>query len=141
MLATKEVAKILTNYFQDSTRCGMFFEGYGVDHLHSKLFPMHGAGEFSQGKPVQVEILDIKDVMKDRIVDLIKLNIEGMEYEVLERAIKLGLHKKMRNIQVQFHRTAINYQERYENIHQELLKTHELTYDFPFVWQNFMLKA
>ena len=22
----------------------MMFEGYGVDHLHSKLFPMHGTG-------------------------------------------------------------------------------------------------
>lgn len=46
VLATKQVARLLDSYFEDVTRCGMFFEGYGVDHLHSKLFPMHGAGEF-----------------------------------------------------------------------------------------------
>ncbi len=42
VIATKTVALILDNYFDDVARCGMFFEGYGVDHLHSKLFPMHG---------------------------------------------------------------------------------------------------
>ncbi|MBP9781207.1 HIT family protein [Candidatus Woesebacteria bacterium] len=44
VLATKQVAQILDSYFEDVSRCGMFFEGYGVDHLHSKLFPMHGTG-------------------------------------------------------------------------------------------------
>ena len=42
VLATKKVAKLLESTFEDVARCGMFFEGYGVDHLHSKLFPMHG---------------------------------------------------------------------------------------------------
>lgn len=44
IIATKKVAIILDNYFDDVARTGMFFEGYGVDHLHSKLFPMHGTG-------------------------------------------------------------------------------------------------
>lgn len=48
ILATKKVANILDNYFEDTTRTGMFFEGFGVDHLHSKLFPMHGTGEMNK---------------------------------------------------------------------------------------------
>lgn len=42
MIATKKTARLLDSYFDDVARCGMFFEGYGVDHLHAKLFPMHG---------------------------------------------------------------------------------------------------
>lgn len=42
ILATKQVALLLDQTFPDVDRCGMFFEGYGVDHLHSKLSPMHG---------------------------------------------------------------------------------------------------
>lgn len=42
MLATKKVARILDGYFQDSDRCGVVFEGFGVNHLHAKLFPLHG---------------------------------------------------------------------------------------------------
>jgi histidine triad (HIT) family protein len=45
VLATKKVAKILDASFDDVGRTGMFFEGFGVDHLHSKLFPMHGTRE------------------------------------------------------------------------------------------------
>lgn len=44
IVASKKVAQVLDNYFEDVARTGMFFEGYGVDHLHSKLFPMHGTG-------------------------------------------------------------------------------------------------
>jgi len=45
MIATKKVARILDHHFKDVARCGMFFEGFAVDHLHTKLFPMHGTGD------------------------------------------------------------------------------------------------
>lgn len=47
ILASKKVARILDGYFPDVGRTGIIFEGYGVDHLHSKLFPMHGTGKDS----------------------------------------------------------------------------------------------
>lgn len=40
--ASKKVAKLLDKKLKDVGRTGMIFEGYGVDHLHAKLFPMHG---------------------------------------------------------------------------------------------------
>ena len=42
VLATKKVAKLLDEKLEDVGRTGMIFEGFGVDHLHAKLFPMHG---------------------------------------------------------------------------------------------------
>lgn len=42
VLATKKVAKLLDAKLGDVGRTGMIFEGFGVDHVHSKLFPMHG---------------------------------------------------------------------------------------------------
>jgi len=53
IIATKKTAKILDNYFEDVSRTGMFFEGFGVDHLHAKLFPMHGTGNLSEWKPIK----------------------------------------------------------------------------------------
>lgn len=53
IIATKKTAQILDNYFDDVSRTGMFFEGFGVDHLHSKLFPMHGTGNLEQWKPIE----------------------------------------------------------------------------------------
>ena len=40
--AGKIVAKKLDTAFPDVGRTGFIFEGFGVDHIHLKLFPMHG---------------------------------------------------------------------------------------------------
>ncbi len=55
MMASKKVAKILDNYFEDVGRSGLIFEGFGVDHLHSKLVPMHGTN-ISGWKPIESKL-------------------------------------------------------------------------------------
>jgi histidine triad (HIT) family protein len=42
VLATKKVAKLIDSKLDDVGRTGMIFEGFGVNHIHAKLFPMHG---------------------------------------------------------------------------------------------------
>ena len=42
MAANRKVAAKLESAMSDIARVGVIFEGYGVDHLHAKLFPMHG---------------------------------------------------------------------------------------------------
>ena len=42
VIAAKKVGKLLDKKLDDVGRTGMIFEGFGVDHLHTKLFPMHG---------------------------------------------------------------------------------------------------
>lgn len=42
MAAARQVAKLLDEKLPDVGRTGMIFEGFGVDHLHAKLVPMHG---------------------------------------------------------------------------------------------------
>jgi len=51
-LAAKAVARKIDAAFDDVGRTGMVFEGFGVDHLHAKLFPMHGtkSDEWKQRK-------------------------------------------------------------------------------------------
>ena len=74
-------------------------------------------------------------------VDLMKINIEGGEYELLEHLIESGLVRKIRNIQVQFHDFVPNAQARMEKIQRELAKTHHTTYQYPFVWENWELNS
>ena len=56
ILATKSVALLLDESLDGVGRTGMFFEGYGIDHLHSKLFPMHGTGNKSDFKKNESKI-------------------------------------------------------------------------------------
>lgn len=53
MAVTKIVAQKIDNAFEDVGRCGVIFEGFGVDHLHAKLFPMHGTGHMQEWKMIE----------------------------------------------------------------------------------------
>lgn len=69
-------------------------------------------------------------------VDLMKVNIEGGEYELLSRILETGLIQKIRRIQVQFHDVVPDSQMRMNSICDELKKTHRPTYQYKFVWEN-----
>lgn len=69
-------------------------------------------------------------------VAVLKLNVEGMEFEILEAILVHGLASRFLNIQVQFHTCAPAAENRYENIATQLAKTHRLTYRAPWVWEN-----
>jgi histidine triad (HIT) family protein len=56
MLATKKVAKLLDSKLEDVGRTAMVFEGYGVDHVHAKLFPMHGTAEMKEWKNIESNV-------------------------------------------------------------------------------------
>jgi len=56
VIATKRVALMLDAGLDDVGRTGMIFEGFGVDHVHSKLFPMHGTAELGGWRPIHGEI-------------------------------------------------------------------------------------
>jgi len=74
-------------------------------------------------------------------IDLMKINIEGGEYALLEHMLDEGLTARIANIQVQFHDFVPDAEARMASIQRELAKSHDLTYQFPFVWENWRLRA
>lgn len=86
------------------------------------------------------KVVSISDASKGRTIDLLKLNIEGMEFETLETVLRDNIASRFKNIQVQFHQVVPNFEERYQAIREGLLKTHALTFDYPWVWENYRLK-
>jgi FkbM family methyltransferase len=88
----------------------------------------------------EVQVLAIGEILKPLgTVDLLKINIEGMEFEVLEAILAEGLAPKLRNIQVQFHAAVPDFERRHADIRRGLLQTHQLTFDAPWCWENYSL--
>ena len=56
VLATKKVAKLLDAKLEDVGKTAMVFEGFGVDHIHAKLFPMHGTANMAEWKPIESKV-------------------------------------------------------------------------------------
>lgn len=99
------------------------------------------AGMFADdGNTVQARVYDVAEEIGNRAwseIGVLKLNIEGMEFEVLERILECGLAGRISNLQVQFHPVVPNCRDRYYAIREGLLKTHRLTYDCPWTWENY----
>lgn len=52
VLAAKKVGKLLDERLPGVGRTGLVLEGFGVDHAHAKLFPMHGTGGMKVWTPI-----------------------------------------------------------------------------------------
>lgn len=86
----------------------------------------------------EYECFDINPLLsKYDEIGLIKCNIEGAEYELLNHIIDAGLHKRIRNLQVQFHLIQDEpIEEMYGTIAAKLKETHFLSWYYPFCWEN-----
>ncbi|OUL26883.1 diadenosine tetraphosphate hydrolase [Nostoc sp. RF31YmG] len=55
IIASKNVAKLIDSKLFGVGRTAMVFEGFGVDHVHAKLFPMHGT-RLGKWKPINSKV-------------------------------------------------------------------------------------
>jgi len=88
-------------------------------------------------------VKDIAAVLKELKIDdvhLCKINIEGSEYPLLERCFEKDIYLRFKNIQVQFHSFADKLGKKRDAIRKKLKKTHYLTYDYPYQWENWKLE-
>lgn len=56
VITSKKVAKLIDSKLEDVGRTGMIFEGFGVDHAHAKLFPMHGTADIKKWKEIKSNV-------------------------------------------------------------------------------------
>lgn len=86
--ATKTVAKLLDAKLEDVGRTALVFEGFGVDHVHSKLFPMHGTANMAEWKPIKSNV--------DKFFDQYEGYISSHDYKRGDDAELADLAKKIR---------------------------------------------
>jgi diadenosine tetraphosphate (Ap4A) HIT family hydrolase len=87
VLAVKKVAKLLDAKLHDVGRTGMIFEGFGVDHIHAKLFPMHGT-KMPGWKPLASNV--------DKYFEKYEGYISSHDYKRADDAALEALAKKIR---------------------------------------------
>lgn len=103
---------------------------FGVKGDMSGLF----CGEPNES--INVDVRDFKEVFESLggRCDLAKINVEGSEFDILERAIEIGAIPHIKSISAQFHTVVPDYERRHDAIRAALEKTHDLEYDEPFIW-------
>ena len=138
----------LRNRFLNDGNISVFPYGLGAYSRDSVFQVNNGSSTlFEQRMEVtdyvgQHEIIKIKSItdfireQKINKIDLMCINIEGMEYELIDELIRTGDIEKVENIQIQFHRTVEDYKWKRIRIITSLKNTHKRTYNFPYIMEN-----
>jgi len=142
IIALEPSESFFTTSLETLRGTGVYLLKCGVSgHTESVKFGIanDSTGRFKDSEQTEsVSLIDVSSlVFGVRVVDLLKLNIEGGEYAVILRLFETGLIRRIMNLQVQFHECVENSGKLVESISEELSKTHHLTFNAgPFIWQN-----
>lgn len=137
---------IIKNKFSNNKKVKLFNFGLaGKDQELEISLSDNSSSVYLNGENREIiQLKSIVDFIKTnelKQIDLIKINIEGGEYELLESLIDNDCINIFKNIQVQFHDFLIeNAKGRMNKIQKNLSKTHEITYQYEFVWENWKRK-
>ncbi len=122
---------------------------YGLFNKNMKTaIAIQGEGSSTLNKredssKTEIELVRFIDFVKDNsinAIDLMKINIEGAEYDLLDDIIDNGYLPNIDNLIIQFHDFFPDSKERMERIHQKLKQTHERTFFHEFVWEGWKRK-
>ena len=65
---------------------------------------------------------EVYDELNFDVIDLLKINVEGSEYEILENIFENNYTTKIKNFQIQFHPEPPGAEETYERLIKYYLK-------------------
>lgn len=141
--AVPEFVRLLVRRFQHNKRVQIVEGAISNREGAITITVMEGSSsmfrEPASQKSVETRLIDVKRLMETaRTYDVgcLKLNIEGAEYDVLERLIATQQMPRIRDLIVQFHKIAPDAVNRRSAIQADLGRTHECRFDYPFVWER-----
>jgi FkbM family methyltransferase len=108
-----------------------------IDEFASKIST---EGETKNVKKIHLKkFTDFAQVNNLNKIDLIKINIEGAEYLLLEHLFETGYIKNINTILIQFHNFEKEAPQRRQKIQKQLEQSHSKLFDYPFVWECWQL--
>jgi FkbM family methyltransferase len=120
---------IASGVSSDGRNLRMFVDGPRTKHdssIHQESFK-------------SVSINSVFDTLEE--IELVKMNIEGMEYECLKELKINGNLKKVKYLLVQFHNFDSNSEKEYRNITETIENTHISVFKYKWLWELYRIKS
>jgi hypothetical protein len=132
----------LKKFFLYNKKIKVFNFGILDKNEEKKLYLAEGGSsiyQVSESTYQSCKFLDVKELIGKKI-DLLASNCEGSEYQILNRIIELKLQSNIYCYFIQFHDIDYKSKNLKNSILFELMKTHELIFDYEFVYTKLVLK-
>lgn len=85
-----------------------------------------------------VDVSQVFDRLGEELVSCLKLNIEGGEYEVLERLLDTNQITRCGSLLIQFHAQPEGWAARKKAIELRLRATHHRSWCYPMIWEKWV---
>jgi FkbM family methyltransferase len=106
-----------------------------IDGLRSRQKSVN----FPEGVTIDsISIQEIFDSVSE--IQLVKMNIEGMEYECLEQLIRTNSLIKAKYLLIQFHNFEKDSQNRRDLLRKQMARDFEIIYTFEWMWELWIRK-
>ena len=137
----QDFARRISRRFRNNPKVRVCSYGLGAESRRDTLYLCEDASSLHVKSSANeaISIVDVHSWFKNNLngsVALMKVNIEGEEYPLLERMAETGLFSRVNHLQVQFHPMAEDSAERMSRIQQILSRTHRLSWQYRFVWES-----
>lgn len=134
-----EFYNIMTQRFKNNKKINIF--NYGVYNKTCELelfMDKDGTTIFKNSKLIEhrlCNMVDVCEVFNHETVDIVCINIEGSEYDVINRMIESEHINKINSILIQYHNNVENSLHKMTCINQNLEKLgYKCVYDYPYIW-------
>ena len=142
-----EFFKLCSERFKDNKKIVCLNYGLSAHDGFMDIGLAENASSFSspyaKGPLMKVELRSIVNCIRELCIDrieLMKINIEGGEFEILPRIIESGDIRKVQNIQIQFHNFVENAEMKRDVIRAGLSMTHNESWNYEFVWESWIIR-
>jgi len=139
--------KYLVKKFEDNKNIKIFNFALSGENTKKKInydddkSSIYNLSVLSPGELVNViSITDFLEQNEIKQVQLIKINIEGDEYPLLNHLINKNKIEVFDQMLIQFHFYKFENYINFKNLRSILLKTHDEYYNLNFVWSKYIIK-
>lgn len=135
-------ANFCQNRFKDNGNVEIIISGVSSDGRSLKMIIDGPRTKIDSNTNLEsfksVSINSIFDNLEE--IELVKMNIEGMEYECLEALESNNTLKKVKYLLIQFHNFNSDSEKDYESAIKTIEKSHTSVFKYKWLWELFKIK-
>lgn len=136
-----EYSNFIQSRFENNERIKTFNFGFSDNQEYVFIYKNNNKTSLwkQTGIKEKIEVRKISQFINEKKISkikLIKLNVEGSEYKIIDDLFKNNLLEKIEIVLVQFHDFIPGYKEKKAKSYEQLNVNHKIDYSYEFVWER-----
>lgn len=131
----------ITMFFEKNLKIRSFNIGFGKEKSITNIYIDNDGSSILRNseKNIPVQIVKLSEfILENKIerIDLMKINVEGAEFDIIDDLYESDMLWMIKQFQIQFHNFVDNPFVRLTEARKKLSVTHKQNWNFEFIWEG-----